>query len=92
MHTLANMSHSAVKMGTSSLQMSTMRMAGGRSARVAWSRSRLSLGAVPSEHRSHRDARNRKFSNHEGSTPVKNSVRKKLFPLRLSKSSSMKLD
>jgi hypothetical protein len=58
MHTLPDVSYRTVKMGTSSLQMSTMRMAGGRRARAAWSRSRLSLGAVPSEHRSYRDARN----------------------------------
>ena len=52
--------------------------ASSRWAIVARYRSRLSLGIVPSKTRRKSDACKRNFPNHEGFTPVRNSVRKKV--------------
>jgi len=74
MHARSDVSDSPVDVRAGGVDVRTS----SRWAVVARYRSRLSLGIVPSKTRRKSDACKRNFPNHEGFTPVKNSVRKKV--------------
>jgi hypothetical protein len=95
MDALSDVSYSTMQMRTRCMKMGTVSMSCNANCRwwtVVAVTVGLSLKATTGKHRTQRDACKSQFPNHEGSTPVKNSVRKKLLLPGLSKASSMKLD
>jgi hypothetical protein len=95
MDALSDMSYSTMQMRTRCMHMGPVSMPYNTTCRwwtVVAVTVGLSLKATTDKHHTQRDACKSQFPNHEGSTPVKNSVRKKLLLPGLSKASSMKLD